>query len=153
MSFDVARGPTRHTVTMPPADGWVMGRVFDQHTYGGLAPAWLSRAPTVVDVGARCGAFAVYAHLMIHPAAAIHCFEPNPTRVGHLRRNLAAVPRATVAPFGLGPADAPADPFPAPGSRGGHATGPARTPAGRVPAHSGTPPRYGTSAAGGRWTY
>ncbi|AMV24070.1 2-O-methyltransferase NoeI [Gemmata sp. SH-PL17] len=135
MTVEVSKGAARHVLHMPPRDAWVVGQIFEQGEYSGVAAAVLSDPPVVVDVGAHCGAFAAYARLAWHPGAIVHAFEPFPEHVELLRRNTAPFPEVTVHPFGLGAADGTSDLLLDPGSGAGHSIVPelVPSPAGRVP--------------------
>jgi FkbM family methyltransferase len=98
----------RYSVQIPGGEAGTVPQVFERHEYGGVRPGWLRTRPTVIDVGANVGTFALYAVLALG-ASAVHCFEPYPPTVELLRRNVAPFPGMAVHPFGLGPADAEAD--------------------------------------------
>jgi len=87
-----------------------------------------------VDVGAHCGAFALFARLALG-AAAVHCFEPYPPHVELLRRNVGGLTGVRVHPFALGRADGDRELFLDPRSGAGHSTvsGIVPEPAGSVP--------------------
>jgi FkbM family methyltransferase len=135
VAVEVVRGSAKHVLWMPPADAWVVRQVFERGEYAGVRPEWLSTEPVVVDVGAHCGTFALYAKLSISPRAVIHCFEPYPPHVELLRRNVTSVPGVTVHPVGLGRADATVELLLDRGSGAGNSTVPGLLPhpAGRVP--------------------
>lgn len=124
----------RVAMWLPAADAWLAGQIFERHEYGGLAPGWLRDPPTVLDVGANAGAFAVYARLVYHPRAAVHCFEPCPPTLELLRANVAGFPGVTVHPVALGRADGEADLLLDPGHPAAHSLRPdlVPSPAGRV---------------------
>jgi FkbM family methyltransferase len=135
VAVEVARGADRHTLRLPATDAWVVAQVFEKGEYSGVPPAALYSPPTVVDVGAHAGTFALYAKLVYHRDAAVHCFEPYPPHVELLRRNLGPFPGVAVHPVALGRADRTADLFLDPGSGAGHSVVP-----GLVPRPSGQLP-------------
>jgi len=132
---DVVRGTEKHTLVMPSTDAWIVDQIFRDGEYAGLPLKKLNRPPVVLDVGAHCGTFALFAKLTIHRDAVVHCFEPYPPHVELLTKNLAAFPGVTVHGFGLGSADATADLLLDPKWGVGHSTIPALVPSpvGRVP--------------------
>jgi FkbM family methyltransferase len=134
VAVEVARGSARHVLWMPSADAWVVRQVFERGEYSGVKPEWLSPEPVVADVGAHCGAFALYAKLAINVRAMIHCFEPYPPHVELLRRNVTGLQGVTVHPVGLGREDGPAELLLDPGSGAGNSTVRelVQNPAGRV---------------------
>jgi FkbM family methyltransferase len=134
VAIEVARGTDRHVLRMPAVDAWVVRQLFERGEYAGVRPEWLTAAPVVVDVGAHCGTFALYAELTIHPAA-VHCFEPYPPHVELLRDNVASLAGVVVHPVGLGRADGTAEMLLDSGSGAGHSTVPSLVPkpAARVP--------------------
>lgn len=87
---------------VPPREVEVARDVFERHEYGGVPPHLLRRPPTILDVGANTGAFAVYAKLFYHPRAVVHCFEPFPPALECLRQNVAPFAGVQVHPFALG---------------------------------------------------
>jgi FkbM family methyltransferase len=134
VAIEVARGTDRHVLRMPAVDAWVVRQLFERGEYAGVRPEWLTAAPVVVDIGAHCGAFALYAKLTIRPAA-VHCFEPYPPHVELLRGNVASLAGVTVHPVGLGRTDGTAELLLDSGSGAGHSTVPSLVPkpAARVP--------------------
>lgn len=77
---------------------WVCGAVLEGDTYPHLP--FVDGVEVVLDVGANCGAAAVFfAHH--HPTAAVHAFEPAAAPLACLHHNLASLPLAHVQPFGL----------------------------------------------------
>jgi FkbM family methyltransferase len=135
VAVDVSRGAARHTLWLPAGDVWVVHQVFEQGEYAGVRPGWLAAPPVVLDVGAHCGTFALYAKLALHPRAVVHCFEPYPPHVALLRRNTARWGGVTVHPVGLGAADGTATLYLDPRTDTAHSTLPGRVPrpAGREP--------------------
>jgi|GEM_PF-2213185 len=132
---DVVRGTERHTLTMPGRDAWIVDQIFRDGEYAGIPLAELAAPPTILDVGAHCGTFAVYAKAAIHRDARIHCFEPYPRHVEFLKRNTAGFAGITVHDCGLGGADAIAELLLHPRWGVGHSLLPALVPepVGRVP--------------------
>ena len=102
MTVEIARGTERCRLSMPAADAWVVQQVFEQGEYVGVKSDWLTPSPTVVDIGAHCGVFALYSKWAFHKNARVHCFEPYPPHVELLRRNVARLTGVTVHPVGLG---------------------------------------------------
>jgi FkbM family methyltransferase len=72
----------------------VLEEVFVDEAYGSDLPA---QALAIVDLGSHVGLSALY-FAALYPGARVLAVEPNPTLLGRLRRNLARVERATVAP-------------------------------------------------------
>jgi FkbM family methyltransferase len=124
----------RVALWLPAADAWLAGAIFEGNEYGGLAPSWLRDPPTILDVGANAGTFAVYARLAYHPRAVVHCFEPCPSTLDLLRVNVAGFPGVSVHPVALGRADGEAHLLLDPGHPAGHSLRPdlVPAPAGRV---------------------
>lgn len=58
----------------------------------------------IVDIGANVGASTVFFHAAF-PRATVYCFEPSPTNVSFLRRNVAFTDRIRVFPVGLADRD------------------------------------------------
>jgi FkbM family methyltransferase len=58
----------------------------------------------VLDIGANCGAFAIWAKLS-WPMAEIDCYEPNPDMVKYLRENLAGLDRISIYESAVGDSD------------------------------------------------
>jgi hypothetical protein len=94
-------GRRPHALRLLGDDAEPARRVFERGEYGGLRAGWVRAAPTVLDVGAGVGAFALDAKLR-HPGAAVHCFEPDPAALDLLRLNLAPFAGVRVHAFGLG---------------------------------------------------
>ncbi len=131
----VVRGTARHLLTLPTSDAWVVNQVFRDGEYAGVPVGKLNSPPVVLDVGAHCGTFALYAKLTLHRDAVVHCFEPYPPHVELLTKNLAAFAGVTVHGFGLGAADTAAGLFLDPTCGLGHSAVSALVPrpAGTVP--------------------
>jgi FkbM family methyltransferase len=113
-------GADRHPLQVPAGEAWRVHRIFDRHEYGGVPLGKLRASPVVLDVGAHVGTFALYAKLVLHRDAVIHCFEPHPPSVALLRLNVAPFPEVTVHPFALGRADGEAELLLHPTNSGGH---------------------------------
>jgi FkbM family methyltransferase len=101
-SIELRQGESRFVFRVPPREVEVARDVFERHEYGGVPPHLLRRPPTMLDVGANAGAFAVYAKLFYHPQAVVHCFEPFPPALECLRQNVAPFADVHVHPFALG---------------------------------------------------
>ncbi|MDB5313203.1 MAG: epsH 2 [Gemmataceae bacterium] len=131
---EIARGADRYPMWVRADLGWLARDVFERHEYGGVPRHVLRDPPVVLDVGANAGLFALYARLTYHPAAVVHCFEPCPSTLDLLRRNVARLPGVTVHPVGLGRRDADADLLVHPTNSAAHSLDPALVsrPAARV---------------------
>lgn len=82
----------------PASRAHILG-IFEGRTYPIVKDVGL--VSTIVDIGANVGAASVM--LATHyPDADVHAFEPGPAAAALLARNVAAFPRITVYPFGLG---------------------------------------------------
>jgi FkbM family methyltransferase len=112
----------RYLLQIASGEAWLAKEIFERHEYGGVPPGVLRDAPIVVDIGANIGAFAVYAKLLYHQAASIHCFEPYPPNVELLRKNVASFPGVTVHPVGLGTTDGEAELLLHPDNSGANST-------------------------------
>lgn len=99
----------QYVLWLPASDQWLVRQIFEQHEYGGINSTWLRQPPFVLDVGANAGTFALYAKLVYHLDALIHCFEPCPPTLGLLRTNLARFHGVTIHPVALGCADGEID--------------------------------------------
>ena len=74
----------------------VMGPHIEKVLHGEYAVPWDRDKPCLVlDVGANCGAFAVWAKLS-WPLAEIDCYEPNPDMVKYLKENTAGLDNITI---------------------------------------------------------
>jgi FkbM family methyltransferase len=131
---EVRVGERRARVRIATGEAWRARAVFERGEYAGLPARALRDPPAVVDVGANVGLFALYAKLVYHPAAVVHCFEPFPPSVELLRQNVAPFAGVTVHPVGLADADGAADLLLHPTNSGANSTRAdlVRAPAGRV---------------------
>jgi FkbM family methyltransferase len=102
---ELSQGEERYLFRAPQREAEVVRDVLERHEYGGVPHRLLRRPPTMLDVGANVGAFAVFARLHYHKAAVVHCFEPFPPSVELLRQNTGPFPGVQVHPFALGDRD------------------------------------------------
>lgn len=103
-AFELTQGEARYLFRIRQPELELARDVFERHEYQVPVPR-LRRPPTVLDVGANAGAFAVYAKLFFHPRAVVHCFEPFPPTVELLRQNTAPFPGVQVHPVALSDRD------------------------------------------------
>jgi FkbM family methyltransferase len=131
---EVCVGRQRAHVWIATGEAWRVRAVFERGEYAGIPARALRDPPVVVDVGANVGLFALYAKLVYHPAAVVHCFEPYPPSVELLRRNVAPFAGVTVHPVGLADADGEVDLLLHPTNSGANSTRPdlVHVPAGRA---------------------
>lgn len=77
---------------------WVCGGILEGETYPFLP--FVEDVRIVLDVGANCGAAAVF-FARHYPGATVHAFEPAQEPLAFLRRNAASAANVRVHPFGL----------------------------------------------------
>lgn len=110
-TVEVRAGEERHLLKASRDETGVVEQVFARHEYGGVPAKVLRDPPTILDVGANVGAFAVYAKLVYHRQAVVHCFEPFPPCVELLRQNVASFPGVQVHALALSDHDGEAPLF------------------------------------------
>ena len=90
-AYTLRDGGRRVVVRHGTEDAWVVGEVFAERLYAFPEPVEreLSQAPSVLDLGAHIGTFALWAHTR-RPAARVHSVEADPANAAVLRRAVAA---------------------------------------------------------------
>lgn len=83
-----------------------VGEVFSGQ-YALPAAATVSGTPSVLDIGANCGAFTLWARMM-WPGCRVMAYEPQPILFAHLKHNLRGIPDTRAYNFAVGD---PALPF------------------------------------------
>ena len=88
------------------ADTWVSKWVCEAILQGKTYPllGFVDEVTTIFDVGANCGATAVFL-ARAYPQATVHAFEPAAEPYGYLNRNVASLPNVTAHRIGLGDRD------------------------------------------------
>jgi FkbM family methyltransferase len=72
----------------PPDDGYFFHGVFSEPFETAVVVRLVRPGMTVVDIGANRGWYTVLLSRLVGPAGAVHAFEPDPTALCHLRRNV-----------------------------------------------------------------
>lgn len=95
---DIRQEPVQRNFTFPSE----MQVHIEKVMAGEYAVPWDAGKPCLVlDIGANCGAFSVYAKLA-WPLSEVDAFEPNPEMVKYLRQNIEGLPGITVHESAVG---------------------------------------------------
>ncbi len=91
---------SKNAVLVPSKELFRVKTIFEEHEYR-IGETYLSNASKIiVDVGANVGLFALYM-AMTQAVDVMHCFEPTPSSVDLLKRNLGGHENIHIHPIGL----------------------------------------------------